>query len=258
MKNKDVRDEPTFTHHLERLDDLVLDSMKIYQRSDQFCFSIDAILLSYFVQSKSKDRYIDLGTGTGVIPLVTTSLGAGSVTGVEINPIMADLARRSVGYNKKDDVVRIVEGDYRRMSLMEVTEDTPHKGKPFDAVFVNPPYYGEKMGALSKSLDVATALHEDHTNLEDVVQAAKRFVKFKGHCYMIFTSPRLAYAIMILSNHNFEIKRLRFVYSFPRTESKLVLIDAVLGGNSGVIVEKPLYIYDEPNVYSEEVRGWYE
>ena len=101
----------------EQLDDLIIDDLKIYQRQDQFRFSFDAIALVYFCRFNHRHRYIDLGTGTGVLPLIGTSLGAGHITGVEINGVMANMAERSVLYNHKSNVVSIVQGDYRTMNF---------------------------------------------------------------------------------------------------------------------------------------------
>ena len=100
----------------EQLDDLIIDDLKIYQRQDQFRFSFDAIALVHFCRFNQRHRYIDLGTGTGVLPLIGTSLGAGHITGIEINDVMANMAERSVLYNHKSNVISIVQGDYRTMN----------------------------------------------------------------------------------------------------------------------------------------------
>lgn len=118
----------------EQLDDLIIDDLKIYQRQDQFRFSFDAIALVHFCRFNQRHRYIDLGTGTGVLPLIGTSLGAGHITGVEINDVMANMAERSVLYNHKSNVVSIVQGDYRTMNYQQFGS------KPFDGVLVNPPF----------------------------------------------------------------------------------------------------------------------
>ena len=83
----------------ERLDDLVRGDMKIIQRPDQFCFSLDSILAAHYVSIRKKDRIADLGTGTGVIALLLSTLGGEDITAFEINPVMSDLARRNVNGN---------------------------------------------------------------------------------------------------------------------------------------------------------------
>ena len=99
----------------ERLDDLVRGDMKIIQRPDQFCFSLDSILAAHYVSIRKKDRIADLGTGTGVIALLLSTLGGEDITAFEINPVMADLARRNVNGNNKSDCIKVVECDYRNV-----------------------------------------------------------------------------------------------------------------------------------------------
>ena len=114
----------------ERLDDLIIDGLQIYQRTDMFRFSFDAIALIHFCQFNGRHSYVDLGTGTGVMPLIGTSLGAGHITGIDINKTLIELAQRSVAHNYKQDVVTMVCGDYRHMSYRDVQD------KPFDGVKV--------------------------------------------------------------------------------------------------------------------------
>ena len=85
----------------ERLDDLVLDGMKVIQRDDQFCFSLDTVLLAHF-GAVPHGPALDLGTGTAAIPLILTARGAKALTAVEFNPVMADIARRNVGLHTDD------------------------------------------------------------------------------------------------------------------------------------------------------------
>ena len=98
----------------ERLDDLIRDDMKIIQRSDEFCFSLDSVLLAQFASLKKADRVWDLGTGTGVLALLLTSRGARDITAVELNPVLADIARRNVVGNGREAQIKVREADYRR------------------------------------------------------------------------------------------------------------------------------------------------
>lgn len=99
----------------ERLDDLIRDGMKIIQRTDGFCFSIDSVLLAHYVSIKNKDKIADLGTGTGIIPLLLSALGAKDIAAFEINPVMADIAKRNVSGNKKNDIIKVLECDYKKL-----------------------------------------------------------------------------------------------------------------------------------------------
>ena len=142
----------------ERLDDLVLDGMKVIQRDDQFCFSLDTVLLAHF-GAVPHGPALDLGTGTAAIPLILTARGAKALTAVEFNPVMADIARRNVALNGRDDRITIVEGDYRRIREWAASG-------AFAAVYANPPYREKSRGAYSdvdgiRRLDSALqALHQ--------------------------------------------------------------------------------------------------
>ena len=239
-------------HNRERLDDLIIDNLRIYQRDDEFRFSFDAIALVHFCRFNGRHRYVDLGTGTGVLPLVGTSLGAGHITGIEINAVTADLAQRSVAYNNKSDVVHIVQGDYRQISYHQFG------AKPFDGVLVNPPFFDYASGLAPCERQRQLALHDKHTSLEDVIASAKRLVKYKGRLWMVYSAPRLDYALQVLRNYNFSVKRMRMVHGMVDKPAKIVLIEAISGGQPGMIVEPPLIIYVKPQVYTKEVSQWYE
>lgn len=237
-------------HPLERLDDLIIGGMKLWQRTDQFRFSIDAVILSHFVTVKKGRHYGDLGTGTGVIPLVLAARGAEHITGFELNPVTAQLAVRNVMLNGQDKTITIVEADYCRLPMAE------YNGR-FDGLIVNPPYFEVNTGAAPQSEGRELALHEAHTTIEDVCGAAARLLKFKGHLWMIYRAERLTDALVALRSSKLEPKRMRMVHSTVGKPAKLVLIEATNGGRSGLNVEAPLYIYEQPDQYSEEVLSWY-
>lgn len=236
----------------ERLDDLIIDGLQIYQRRDMFRFSFDAIALVHFCQFNINHTYVELGTGTGVIPLIGTSLGAGQITGIDINDTLIDLARRSVAHNDKSHVVAMVCGDYRNLSYRDLQD------KPFDGVIVNPPFYDCESGALPMSKERAVALHDRHTTLSDVLQAVQSFIKYKGRLWMIYSAGRLQYVLSQLEQAHFQAKRLRFIHGMIDKPAKLVLIEAIYQGSAGLILEPPLIVYDKPNVYTKEVFSWYE
>ena len=236
----------------ERLDDLIIDGLQIYQRSDMFRFSFDAIALIHFCRFNSRHTYVDLGTGTGVMPLIGTSLGAGYIAGIDINKTLVELAQRSVDHNSKQDVVKMLCGDYRHMSYRDVQD------KPFDGVIVNPPFYDCESGAKPTSEERALALHDGHTTLEEVLKAVQSFIKCKGRLWMIYSASRLQYVLHELEEANFQAKRIRFIHGMVDKPAKLVLIEALYQGQASLILEPPLIVYDKPNVYTKEVSSWYE
>ena len=236
----------------ERLDDLIIDGLQIYQRSDMFRFSFDAIALIHFCRFNSRHSYVDLGTGTGVMALIGTSLGAGHITGIDIDETLIELTQRSVEQNHKQAQVSMLCGDYRHMSYRDVQD------KPFDGVIVNPPFYDCERGAKPTSEERALALHDGHTTLEEVLKAVQSFIKCKGRLWMIYSASRLQYALHELEVANFQAKRIRFIHGRVDKPAKLVLIEALYQGRAGLVLEPPLIVYDKPNVYTKEVSSWYE
>lgn len=235
----------------ERLDDLLIGGMKLWQRTDQFRFAIDAVLLAHFPKLSEKRRYADLGTGTGVIPLLMTAFGAKQITAVEVNPVLADLARRNITLNQKEVEISLVEADYCKLEGPEWVER-------FDAILINPPYFTAAQGAIPQSSDVSLARHETMYDISDIARAAAKLVKYQGQAFWIYPVSRLMDLLGALKAAKLEPKRMRFVHSMPGKAAKLVLIEARKAGQVGLITEAPLYIYDTPNVYSEEVRSWYD
>lgn len=234
----------------ERLDDLVRDGMRIIQRPDQFCFSIDSVLLAHFVRVRRKDRIADLGTGTGVIPLLLTALGAEHVTGIEKNPVMAELATRNVKGNHKEDKIRIVEGDYCRPAEL-------FPSGAFTSIVVNPPYREVGRGALNEKRGVAAACHELTASLEDVFRAAAYLLAFGGRLTMVHRSDRISDLITAGRACRMELKRLRFIHSHEGEPAARVLGEWKYGGHPGTTVEPPLIVHQKNGGYTEEVLAIY-
>lgn len=235
----------------EHLDDLLIQDMKIIQHDQQFKFSLDAVLLAHFAMLKPKDKVADLGTGTGVIALLMAARGAAAVEGFEINPIMTDMARRSVLYNGLEN--RIV---MRAMDLRKIKAEVLAGG--FDLVVSNPPYRSIQAGKISFHDDIAIARHEILANLQDVVHAAKHLLKFKGRFAMVHLPERIAEIIVTMHQANIEPKRMRMVQGTLDKKPTMVLIEGVVGAKPGIDVAQSLIIYKQDRTYSDEVLKYYQ
>ena len=231
--------------------DLLLSGFQLFQDEREFKFSIDAILLAHFGTAKPNKHYLELGTGTGVIPHVLYHRGARHVVGVDCNPRVIDLARNSVIHNKITDAVSMVELDY--MSDAGKT----YYGQ-FDGIYMNPPYFEPHSGLLSEEENLALALHEQQHAMKDILVQAQRYLKFGGTLWMIYTAPRLEYLLSAVEKSQFAVKRMRFVHGNRHKVSKLVLLELKYGGKQGLLVEPPLYIYEIDGSYSDEVQAYYE
>ena len=231
--------------------ELLLSGFQLFQDEGEFKFSIDAILLAHFGEAKPNKRYLELGTGTGVIPHVLYHRGARHVVGVDCNSHVVELAQKSVIHNDIADAVAMVELDYMSDA------GKVYYGQ-FDGIYMNPPYFETNSGLLSTVENVALALHEQEYSMKDRLLQAQRYLKFGGTLWMIYTSPRLESLISAIEETQFRVKRMRFVHGNQEKVSKLVLLELKYGGKQGMIVEPPLYIYEVDGSYSDELYSYYE
>lgn len=235
----------------ERLDDLQRNGYQIIQNPEKFCFGMDAVLLSGFAHARKGDVLLDMGTGTGIIPiLMEAKTECAHLTGLEIQEESADMARRSVALNGLSDKIDIITGDIKEAGSLF----TPAS---FDCITCNPPYMIGKHGLQNLDAPKAIARHEILCTLEDVISQTARLLKPGGHFFMVHRPFRLAEIMTKLSQYKLEPKRMQLVYPYVDKEPNMVLLEAVRGGKSRMTVEKPLIVYKEPGVYMPEIYEVY-
>lgn len=235
----------------ERIDDLQRNGYRIIQNPDKFCFGMDAVLLSGFVRVKPGARVLDMGTGTGIIPLlVEAKTQAAQISAIEVQEESADMARRSVLLNGLEDKIDIVTGDLREA-------DQFFDAASFDVVTCNPPYMIGQHGLTNPDEPMAIARHEILCTLEDVVRTAAKLLKPGGYYCMVHRPFRLAEIITVMTAYKLEPKRMKLVYPYVDREPNMVLIEGCRGGKPRMTVEKPLIIFKEPNVYTNEICDVY-
>jgi tRNA1Val (adenine37-N6)-methyltransferase len=235
----------------ERLDDLQRNGYRIIQDPDKFCFGMDAVLLSGFASAPDGGRVLDLGTGTGIIPiLMAAKTGAKELVGLEIQPESAEMANRSVILNDLEEKVKIVEGDIKEAGEL-------FEAASFDVVTSNPPYMIGGHGLQNPDGPKAIARHEVLCDLEDVIKAAARCLKPGGKFYMVHRPFRLAEIMVVMNRYKLEPKRMRLVYPFIDKEPSMVLIEGARGGKSRITVEPPLIIYESQHKYTKEIYDIY-
>ena len=235
----------------ERLDELHRNGYRIIQNSRKFCFGMDAVLLSGFARVKPGERALDLGTGTGIIPILLRGKTEGrDFTGLEIQEESADMARRSVAYNHLEESVSIVTGDIKEAAAL-------FGAASFDVVTCNPPYMTGNHGLVNPEQPKAVARHEILCTLEDVVGQTARVLRPGGRFYLVHRPFRLAGILTLLVRYKLEPKRMRLVYPFVDKEPNMVLIEALSGGKSRITVEKPLIVYKKQGVYTDEIYDIY-
>jgi len=234
----------------ERIDELTTTGKKIIQNDREFCFSLDAVLLAHFPQISPRSTVLDLGTGTGVMPLLLADSVA-HVDAVEISPVMAEMAQRSVELNGLQEKITVKQGDYRQMGALYPRES-------FDWVLVNPPYRPVPQGKVNDLPGVAAARHEVTAKLADVVRAARYALRFRGRLAMVHLPERLAEIFAQLKANQLEPKRLQFVQPKPDKAPNMLLLEATCGGvPGGLKVLPPLIVHKEDGGYTDEVLKYY-
>ena len=235
----------------ERIDDLQRNNLKIIQNEEKFCFGMDAVLLSGFAKVKPGERVLDMGTGTGIIPiLLSAKTKAGHLTALEIQEESADIARRSVSMNGLQEKIEVVTGDIKEASVLF--------GKAtFEVVTCNPPYMTDLHGLKNPELPKAIARHEVLCSLEDVVREASAVLKPNGRFYMVHRPFRLAEIFAMCQKYKLEPKAMQLVHPFADKEPNMVLLECLKGGKPMIKIAPPLVVYKEPGVYTEEIYKVY-
>ncbi len=235
----------------ERLDDLQCNGYYIIQNPDIFCFGMDAVLLSNFVSPKPKGKAIDLGTGTGIIPILMESRDKClHYTGLEIQEYSADMAKRSVEYNGLQDKIDIIQGDIKEVSLM-------FGAASFDVVTSNPPYIQGDHGLQNPNEPKNIARHEILVDLEAVIKGAAYLLKEGGNFAMVHKPFRLAEIIRLMSKYKIEPKRMCMVQPYSDKEPNMVLIEGYKGGRSMMKIEPALVVYNKDGSYTDGLLNRY-
>lgn len=238
-------------HENERLDELHRNGYFIIQNPGRFCFGMDAVLLSGFARAKRGDRVLDLGTGTGIIPiLMEAKTEAEDFTALEIQAESADMARRSVLYNHLEEKINIVTGDIKDASKR-------FGAGSFDIITTNPPYMIGDHGQSSASDAKAIARHEVLCDLDDILKESAKLLRPGGRFYMVHRPFRLAEIFSKMVVYRIEPKRMKLVHPFVDKEPNMVLLEGLRGGRSRLTVEKPLIVYRKPGVYTDEIYDIY-
>ena len=236
----------------ERLDDLQCDGLRLIQRPDVFRFGTDSVLLADFARPRPKDLAVDLGCGTGAIALLMAAHQPGlCVDAVEIQPEIADMARRSVALNGMQDRVRVHEADMREIWRA--------LGAGARTLAVCNPPYGKTGAALeSRSEAKRLARHEGDLAPEDIARAAAMLLKNGGRFCVIYPAPRAFEMMRAMHENRLAPKRIRTVHGVAGRPPKFVLMDAVKGGGEGLHWLEPLVLRNADGSFTAEWHRIYD
>ncbi|WP_051284340.1 tRNA1(Val) (adenine(37)-N6)-methyltransferase [Desulforegula conservatrix] len=222
--------------------------IKIRQRENGYRFSIDPILIAHYAKIPKGSKIVDIGTGSGVIPLILTHLHEDCrVLGIEIQKNMAEMASRNIRDNGFEERIRILNMDFSEMIQADING-------PADIIISNPPYRKNDSGRKNPESEKAIARHEIKLTLGQLLKKSGSLLKTGGLFHIIFPSQRLAELIYEMKNVNIEPKSTRMIHSFRDQPAKLVMISGKKGAQSGLIVDPPMIIYERENKYTEEVE----
>jgi tRNA1Val (adenine37-N6)-methyltransferase len=235
----------------ERIDDLQFGGLRIIQSQRGFRFGMDAVLLAHFADVRPGDKVVDLGTGTGIIPILLCGHTKGaSYVGLEIQTEMAEMAGRSIRMNGLEDKIRILQGD-----LKQAHELLGYNG--FDAVTCNPPYERKGGGVVCQEMAWTLARHEEACTLADVAHAAFNLLRQGGRLEIIIRADRAVEVLLTLKESRMEPKRIQLICPSIDRSPNLMLVEATRGGNPGVRWEPPLIVYGPDGAYSPALQAIY-
>ncbi|WP_375105782.1 tRNA1(Val) (adenine(37)-N6)-methyltransferase [Lysinibacillus fusiformis] len=233
----------------ERLDYLLAENLRIIQSPSVFSFSLDAVLLSKFVSIPShKGSIVDLCSGNGVIPLFLSARTRGQITGVELQPRLLDMAERSVRYNQLENQIQMILGDVKEIPKQLGIEK-------YDVVTCNPPYFlAHEASDKNLSEHHAIARHELYLTLEEAIQSASKLLKQGGKAAFVHRPGRLLDIVTAMRANRLEPKRMQLIYPKEGKEANTLLIEGIKDGKPDLKILPPLYVYNEKNEYTAEVR----
>ena len=222
----------------ERIDDLQYEGLKLIQNPNLYCFSSDAVILANLVRATHQDTIVDFGTGSGIIAILSyAKTKAKGAIGIEIQPIMAELAKRNVQLNNLEGKIDIINADIKDAPKLLGKESVK-------VVVCNPPYFKATAGEKSNKDEIAISRAESSATLEDIVKSASDILKYSGKFYMIHKSERLSEVLVTLSKYKLEPKKITLIYPKASKNVDTFIVEAQKCGAVGVKIDSVI-VYEE-------------
>ncbi|MGD8537108.1 MAG: methyltransferase [Candidatus Aminicenantes bacterium] len=227
----------------ETLDTFYHGRIRVFQKKKGYRFSIDAPLLADFIQTKETDRILELGTGNGIVSLLLSIKPFSSLTAVEIQASLADLARRNVRLNNCEDRIHVIHTDLRVFSERE----------KYDVVFSNPPYIKRNTGHLSESDEKSVAKHELKCTISDIMQKTEELLATQGVAYYIYPATREKDFMRTMEEMQLRIRNIRYVYPQKGSAPNFFLVSMDFD-SLGAQKLRPLILYEKKGDYTAEAQ----
>lgn len=250
---------------------------RIYQDPGEFTFTTDSLFLARFPHLARKARVLELGCGTGAVSLGLAARGAAQVTGLDINPRMAELLNRSAAANglgwretsaekpetglpgNRQEVVPAGTVQSDRPSVRGFVWDIRSikdfcPTERFDLVVANPPYRNSGRERLIGT----AACHEKTAVLEDFFRAAAYALRSRGRFALVQLPDRFMEAVELAIQYGLQPKRLQWVHASIDKPAWIFLMEMVKGGRYGLSVLPPLIMYNKDGSLTEQASAWPE
>lgn len=234
----------------EVVDDLQIRNCKIIQKKCGFKFGIDAVLLANFVKSKKNAKVVDMGTGTGIIPiLMNAKSDVRKIYAIEIQEKIADMARRSVQMNSYEDKIEVMN--------INLKDATKHIEKnTVDIITSNPPYMpADKL--LSTNDMMMISRNEIYCTIADIMEVVGKLLKSNGKMYMVHRPSRLADIFVESRKNNLEPKIMQMIHPSAKKPSNMVLLQFTKNAKPEIKILEPLYVHNEDGSYTQEIEKIY-
>ena len=233
----------------ERIDDLEYKGLRILQHPDGYCFTSDSVLLANLCHIKKGDTVCDLCTGSGVVALLASAkYDPKKVVGVELQPRLADMAKRSVKMNGYEERVEIL------CAPVQGVESVLGFGS-FDVILCNPPYAPAEVKAEYTEEEICKS--EAKLGLEEVISSASKLLKFGGSFFMVHKSYRLTDALCYMREYNIEPKKLWLIQPKRSKDVDTFVVEGKKNGKPNIVVPAPVIVYNEDGTYTEQARRIY-
>lgn len=227
----------------ETLDTFYSGRIFVLQKKRGYRFSVEAPLLADFIRTQASDELLELGTGNGIISLLLSIKVFNSITAVEIQKSLANLARRNVRLNRLEEKITVIEEDLR----------TFKPEKKFDVIFSNPPYIKKEVGHLSPSMEKSVAKHELKCTIADVMKKTQELLKKEGRAYFIYPEKRRRDFLQVVKKYGISIKTFRFVLPRQGESPNLFLSECGFMSQKSVVLP-PFILYNEKGEYTREAE----
>ncbi len=214
--------------------------ISLYQPKEGYRFNIDSVLLADFVKvSNQNASLIDLGTGSGIIPILLKLRYPNlKISALEVQPFFYTLAKEN--FQKNNLIVELTLGNVKDVKNL-------YQGQSFDYVVSNPPYIKGEYNQKNENLKIARS--ETLATLDDFVKAAKFLLKNKGKFFTVLPIYRFVEALETFEKNKLFLKRIRFIHPTNSEPATNVLLEVQKGvKKGGEIIEPPVFIYEDPKV----------